>query len=378
MKNALLSFFELNKERIIDTFNDLHSMPEKGFDEFKTSEYLSKRLVASGYSVKTEVGGTGVIGILDSGKPGPCVGLRADMDALMHEVDGELVAIHSCGHDANSTVVLSVAEALASLKFPAKGQLRIVFQPAEEILSGAKALLESKEMEGLDYLIGTHLRPIEELPYGKISPSVRHGASGIMLIDVIGSDAHGARPHQGINAIDACCLIIGAVNSIRLDPQVPHSLKATMIKSGGNSLNVIPGKAEIAFDMRAQTNEVMEKLKKSLIYAAEKAGEACGAKVICRLKGEVPAAQDSDEVVRIAKECIEYVLGENGVEDYVVTSGGVDFHNYTKEIKNLKTTILGIGANLTPGLHKPDMTFKIEAVIDASKVMALMVNEILK
>lgn len=378
MNVRLLLYFELKKEKIIETFNYLHSIPEIGFQEYKTSEYLAKRLMTMGYSVKVRIGGTGVIGILDSGKPGPCLGLRADMDALDHEINGQLTHIHSCGHDANMTIVLSVAEALADLKFPDKGELRIIFQPAEETLAGAKALLESKEMEGLDYLIGIHLRPKEELPYGKIAPSVRHGASGIMMIEVTGSDAHGARPHQGVNAIDACSSIIAAANSIRLDPQIPHSLKVTMIKGGGSGLNIIPGKAEMAFDMRAQTNSLMAQLKESLIYTAEKAGESYGAKVSCRLKGEVPAAQDNEEVIEIAKNCIEYVLGGQAVSDYIVTSGGEDFHNYSYEMKNLKTTILGIGADLTPGLHKPDMTFNTQALIDASKVMALIANEILK
>lgn len=378
MKNKLISYFKSNKNKIIDTFNDLHSIPEIGFEEVKTAKYLSKRLEACGYSVKTKIGGTGVIGILDSGIPGTCIGLRGDMDALLHEVNGKLVPLHSCGHDANCTVVLSVAEALAHFKFPSKGQLRIIFQPAEETLGGAKALLESNEMEGLEYLIGTHLRPIEELPFGKIAPSVRHGASGIMLVEVIGSEAHGARPHQGINAIDACCLIIVAANSIRMNPQIPHSVKATMIKSGGTAFNVIPGKAEMAFDMRAQTNIAMTQLKESLINTIEKAAESCGARAICRLKGGVPAAQDSDEVVKIAQDCIKNVLGKNGVSDCVITSGGEDFHEYSYNMKNLKTTILGIGADLTPGLHKPNMTFNRQALIDAASVMALMTYEILK
>ena len=376
MKDKLISYFNTKEKEIFDTFNDLHLIPEIGFQEFKTAEYLAKRLEASNYKVKTKVGGTGVIGILDSGIPGPCIGLRADMDALLHEIDGELVAVHSCGHDANCTIVLSVAEALASLGLPKKGQLRIVFQPAEETLSGAKALLESKEMEGLDYLLGTHLRPLEELSFGMIAPSVRHGASSIMEVEIIGSDAHGARPHQGVNAIDAACSAIVAANSIRIDPRIPHSLKATMIKSGGTAFNVIPGKAELAFDMRAQTNEVMMELRKSLLNAVENSAASCGAKAICKLRGGVPAAQDSDEVIDIARKSISYVLGEDGVSGCVSTSGGEDFHEYSYNMKGLKTTILGIGADLTPGLHKPEMTFNHEALIHGASVMALMVYEI--
>lgn len=378
MKEWIVSYLDENKERINKTYKELHLIPEIAFSEIETANYLSRYLKEYGFSVKTRIGGTGVIGTLDSGNPGPCVGLRADMDALLHEVSGKQVTIHSCGHDANCTTVLSAAEVLAKSMFLHKGQLKIIFQPAEETLCGAKAIIGSGEMDGIDYLIGSHLRPMEELPYGKISPSVRHGASAILFAEVNGLDAHGARPHQGINAIDACCSIIFAVNSIHLDPRIPYSVKATMIKSGGSAFNVIPGKAEICFDLRAQTNEAMQKLKEILVNTIEKSAQSIGAYSKCWIKSEVPAAQDSDEVIKIAKDCIRYVIGDDGVSDYVVTTGGEDFHEYSKNNKNLKTTILGIGADLTPGLHKPDMTFKIDALLDASKVMALIAYEILK
>lgn len=378
MKDKLLKYIETNKDRIIDTFNILHSMPEVGFAEKKTSAYLAKRLEELGYSVERGVGGTGVIGIFDTGIPGPWIGLRADMDALIHEVNGESMAIHSCGHDANCAIVISVAEALVKSNVLNKGHLRIIFQPAEETLRGAKELLKSGYMNGLDYLIAGHLRPIEELPYGKISPSVRHGASGIMLADITGSEAHGGRPHQGVNVIDACCLIVFAVNSIHMNPQIPYSVKATMIKTGGNAFNIIPGKAKMAFDLRVQTNEAMEKLKEAVEKAIERGAQCCGAEAECHFLGGVPAAKDSDELIRIAQDCIKYVLGEDGVADCIVTSGGEDFHEYSYAMKELKTTILGIGADLVPGLHKPNMTFNQEALLHGAKVMALMVYEIMK
>lgn len=118
---------------IKDTWAALHETPEVGFQEVKTAAFLAARLQAAGYQVQTGVGGTtGVIGTLASGGPGPVVALRADMDALAHTVDGKECAIHSCGHDAHSAMVLTVAEEAARLGL-ASGTLKIIFQPAEEV-----------------------------------------------------------------------------------------------------------------------------------------------------------------------------------------------------------------------------------------------------
>ncbi|MDR3230582.1 MAG: amidohydrolase [Synergistaceae bacterium] len=374
----LLTYLDENRASVLQTLADLHDMPEASEKEFKTSACLARRLEECGYDVRSGVGGTtGVIGILDSGQPGPCVGIRADMDALLYEVDGEIVASHACGHDANCTEVLSAAQAIAACGGVKKGRLLVIFQPAEEVASGALALLKSGELNGLEYLVGTHLRPKQELPMGKILPSLRHAASGFMFGDITGTGAHGARPHLGANAAEAAAAAVFAINSVHVDPLVPHSAKVTMIRCGGNSLNVIPEKAEIGVDMRAQTNAIMDDLK-TRVEAAIKAGAAmCGASAVCRWKTGCPAAQDSEEMVEIAQRAIVEALGEEALAPCATTSGGEDFHYYAQGIPGLKTTVIGIGADLTPGLHVRGMTFNTEAVISAAKVLALMVKSLL-
>ncbi|MDR3265482.1 MAG: amidohydrolase [Synergistaceae bacterium] len=373
----LLTYLDENSASVLRTLDELHDMPEASEKEFKTSAYLARCLESCGYGVKTGVGGTGVIGILDSGKPGPVMGIRADMDALLYEVDGNTVASHACGHDANCTEVLSAARAIAACESLKKGRLLVIFQPAEEVASGALALLKSGELEGLEYLVGTHLRPKPELPMGKITPSLRHAASGFMFAEITGASAHGARPHLGINAAEAAAAAVFAINSVHVDPLVPHSAKVTMIRCGGNSLNVIPEKAEIAMDIRAQTNAVMADLR-SRVEAAVTAGAAmCGASAVCEWKIGCPAAQDSEEMVETARRAIAAVLGEEGVAPCSTTSGGEDFHYYAQNIPGLKTTVIGIGADLTPGLHVRGMTFDHSAVVSAAKVLALMVQNLL-
>ncbi|MDR1731698.1 MAG: amidohydrolase [Synergistaceae bacterium] len=373
----LVKYLDENRASILRTLDELHDMPEASEKEFNTSACLAQHLKECGYTVKTGVGGTtGVIGVLDSGKPGPVVGIRADMDALLYEVDGKTVASHTCGHDANSTEVLWAAKAISACGKPQKGRFMAIFQPAEEVASGALALLKSGELEGLEYLFGTHLRAIEELPMGKITPSLRHSASGFMFAEITGKGAHGARPHLGVNAAEAAAAALFAINSVHVTPLVPHSAKVTRIRCGSDSLNIIPDRAEIAVDMRAQTNPVMADLRAKVEAAITGGAASVGAKAVCHWKTGCPAAQDSDEVVEIARRAIVSVLGEEGLAPCMETPGGEDFHYYAQGIPNLKTTVIGVGADLTPGLHLRGMTFNHEAVICAAKVLALMVHSL--
>ncbi len=347
--------------RVKDIYQTLHAIPEVGFSEHKTAAYLARELAKAGYEVRTGIGGTGVTGILDSGVPGPVIGLRADMDALVHTVDGVEKCIHSCGHDAHSAMVLAAAEALA-LAPPAKGKIKIVFQPAEEKLFGALSMIESGAVDDLDILAGIHLRPIQEARSGQATPALYHGASYIVEASVKGVTAHGARPHLGVNAVDAAAAVVGAVNAIRLNPVESWSVKTTKLHAGGATLNAIPELAEMAFDLRAQSNEVMDSLLAKLPPIIEHAAAAIGAAAAVTIKGGVPAAEYDQGMVVVAREAIRAVLGDQCVLDPIVTPGGEDFHFFVKNNPRLKPAYIGLGCDLTPGLHHPEMKFDLDAL----------------
>ena len=265
-------------KRVDDIYKTLHVMPEAPFSEYRTSEFVANALQKAGYDVKTGIGRTGVVGMMQSGKPGPTVALRADMDALSHTVKGKDVFVHSCGHDSHCAMVLTAAEVLAAQGIKA-GTLKILFQPAEEILTGALAMIEAGAADGIDILFGIHLRPIQEARTGQATPAVYHGASFIMEAAVTGLAAHGARPHLGINAIDAASAVVQAVNAIRLNPIVPWSVKTTRLHAGGRVLNVIPDRAELSFDLRAQSNTSAEELIEKVKQAVASGAATVGAKV---------------------------------------------------------------------------------------------------
>lgn len=374
--NELTTFIRDNTHNIISSWKHLHETPEMAFHEYQTSTWLGGTLAAEGYEVKNSIGGTGVIGLYDTGISGADVCIRAEMDALQFEIDGKNTCIHACGHDANCTAALWAGIALKRCGAIKSGKLKILFQPAEESLGGADAIIKSGELENTEYLIGVHLRPKEELPLGKIAPTVLHGASGSIKVTVHGENAHGARPQQGINAIEAASLIISSVQALHMDPTIPHSIKPTQIFSGNTPFNIIPDLATIVFDLRAQTNEMMECLKKNLETTASYAAACIGANVDCEWNGGVPAATRFDDLTKKIGQSICRALGEDFLADVIYTSGGEDFHKYAIAYPGLQAAIIGIGANLTPGLHKPNMHFDTAAIIFAATVLATIASDI--
>ena len=364
------------KTRVLETYDALHQMPEIGFQEEKTSAYLAEKLEEFGFAVKRGLGGTGVTGELKGSEPGPVVGLRADMDALGHEIDGKLVAIHSCGHDSHSSMVLAAAEALA-IKGIKRGTLRILFQPAEELLFGARRMIADGAGEGLDMLFGIHLRPGQEAKTGQATPALHHAASWVVKAHIEGKTAHGARPHLGINAIHAAASIIQAVNNIAVDPVIPSSIKATQIKGGGPVSNAIPANTEITFDVRSRENETMDIIIEKLRVAVESGAAAVGAIGKMEILGGVPAAEYDQEMTQIAREAIVDVLGEAGLMEEIITPGGEDFHFFAKEIPGLKTGYLGLGCDLTPGLHDPNMSFDKNALIKGTEILVRVAEKAL-
>ena len=324
--------------KVLETYQILHAMPEVGFQEFKTAAFLAEELKKAGFSVETGLGGTGVVGILDSGKPGPVVALRADMDALVHTVDGAEKCVHSCGHDAHSAIVLTAAQILKAIGIP-KGKLKILFQPAEEKLTGALSFIEAGALNDVDCIFGLHLRPIQEARTGQATPALCHGSSYIVEATIEGVPAHGARPHLGVNAIDAAAAVVNAVNAIRINPVVPCTVKTTKLQAGGATLNAIPDLAEMAFDLRAQQNDVMDELLAKVAKAVENAASSVGAKGTAKIKGGVPAAEYNQEMVAIARDAIHSVLGPAGVLDPIVSPGGEDFHFFVKKYPTLQSRL---------------------------------------
>ncbi|WP_246939377.1 M20 peptidase aminoacylase family protein [Bacillus pinisoli] len=354
-------------ERILEHFHYLHEHPELSFEEVNTTRYIEKVLVESGYRTRTFAGFTGVVGEIGQGKP--VVAVRADMDALWQEVDGEFKANHSCGHDAHMAMVLGIIEELHNVAELPNGTVRLIFQPAEEKGTGALKLVEEGVVDDVDYLFGVHLRPIQEMGSGKATPAIIHGAARFIEGKIIAEDLHGARPHLGANAIEVGAALVQMTNGIHLDPMIPYSVKMTSFHAGGKSLNIIPGKATFGLDLRAQSNETMDQLVKTIQERITSLEAYYQVQIPINFTAHIAAAKVHEEAQSIMNDAISDILGEQNVEPPLVTTGGDDFHFYTIKRPHLKATMLGLGCNLQPGLHHPKMNFDQSALTIGTSIL---------
>jgi amidohydrolase len=267
--------------------HDLHQHPELGFEEHRTSSLVASKLHAWGIEVHRGVGGTGVVGVLRRGNGPASIGLRVDMDALpILETTGHTYAstnhgrMHACGHDGHTTMLLGAARYLAEHgKF--NGTVNFIFQPAEEGLGGASAMIHSGLFQKFpcDSVFGMHNRP--GLPVGNfmIRPGAMMAGGAFFDIVVTGRGAHGARPEESLDPVLAAAAITTALQSIvarNVRPGEAAVVSVTCLQAG-NAYNVIPETALIRGTARAFRRETMQLLEESIERVATNVAAGFGA-----------------------------------------------------------------------------------------------------
>ncbi|GAE37375.1 M20 peptidase aminoacylase family protein [Halalkalibacter akibai] len=372
----IFEWIDQYQDQLEETYQHLHSIAEVSWEEKNTTKYLAAELEKLNIPYETFPEHTGLVGTWIGSEDGPVVAVRADIDALWQNVDGVWKANHSCGHDGHATIALYSIKLLKEIGFTPKGIIKIIFQPAEETGQGAKALIRKGVVEDVNYLLGLHLRPIQELQIKQAAPAIYHGATRVLQGKVKGIQAHAARPHLGVNVLDSIAAIINAINSIKMDPTISSSAKVTMVRTEGKNLNIIPDEAIFGIDLRTQTNEIMDDLVSQVTKAVFGAASFNGAEVELETVTSLMAAVPDRWMEEVVQEAITEVLGEGGTFAPIVTPGGEDFHYYPVKKSDLQATMIGLGADLTPGLHHPQMTFNPSALQDGVAIMSKSVIKI--
>ncbi|MCR4425582.1 MAG: amidohydrolase [Firmicutes bacterium] len=366
------------RERILETYHDLHSMPEGPFEEVRTSAYIANRLRQAGYDVRTGVGKTGVVASGKTLADRGVIALRADMDALEHEVDGIRSHVHSCGHDAHSAMVLCAAEIIREICPEAEHRVRLLFQPAEEIGRGAVHMTEDGALEGVSTVVGIHVRPIAECRLGYATPHLAHAGGITLKYKVAGRPAHSARPHLGTNVADAVAAATVAVNSVKPNPMSCATVNVVRITAGDGPANVIPASGSMVVNIRAESDEIGKGLRDRVDRAVVGAAAAVGAQVTLEEENMMPAACCDPETVEMVGRAIVRVLGPEGLLPKVLTPGSEDFHFFPKLVPGLRSAYIGLGADFSPGLHDPGATFNQEALLLGTEILVETVREFLK
>lgn len=261
MSDAIHQAAQALKDDTIATRRDFHQHPEIAFEEVRTAGIIADKLRAMGLEPREGVGKTGIVATLNTGKPGKTVLLRADIDALPVPEEKDVPyrsqtsgKMHACGHDGHTAVLLSTAKILTDMKDDLSGKLVFVFQPAEEIVKGAEAMLADGALDGVtpDAAIGLHLSSMN--PTGTVG--VRSGpamaAADAFRFVIKGKGGHAAMPHQTIDPIVAASSIVmnlQALVSRETDP-VDQSVISITSLSGGTAFNIIPEAVELKGTLR--------------------------------------------------------------------------------------------------------------------------------
>lgn len=266
-------------ERTVAVRRDLHRHPEIAFEEVRTMGIVADRLRALGLSPRTGVGKTGVVAVWDSGRPGPTVLARADMDALPVPEEKDVAyrsrlegRMHACGHDGHTAVLLTVAEVLLARAEGLRGRVAFVFQPAEEIVRGAQAMLADGALDGLDVdsVLGLHLGSM--FPTGTVA--VREGpamaATDTFRLIVRGRGGHAAMPHTTVDPVVAAAQVVLALQTLvsrETDPVDQAVVSVTSIH-GGTAFNIIPEAVELKGTLRTFDAATRHRLRGRILEVA--------------------------------------------------------------------------------------------------------------
>ena len=365
-----MNFPEIVKEYealIYKLRRDLHKIPEPAYTEKKTSAYIASYLKGEGFEVTEGVAKTGVVALLPLSGPGKTLLIRSDIDALPVKEETGLPfasqhpgAMHACGHDAHMATVLGAATILKKIGKELKGNIKFVFQPAEEGPGGAKPMIEEGVMENphVDYAIGCHLWPA--IPEGTVG--VRAGrlmaAMDRFDIRINGKGGHGAMPHLCVDALEVGAQVVGALQRIvsrQMNPLVPTVVTVGSFHAG-TTFNVIPGTAEMSGTTRTFDREVWKSWPERMERIIRGICESMGADYELKYTQGYPPLVNDTWMSDLVRQCAVEMAGEEKVVEPEPTMGGEDMAFFLEKAKGC-FYFLGVGREGCAPLHSPNFDF---------------------
>lgn len=339
--------------KVVAWRRDIHEHPELSFEETRTQKLVADHLRQLGLEVQAPVGKTGVVGILRGGKPGPVVALRADMDGLpvtelvdlpfkskvRTQWQGQEVGVmHACGHDNHVAILMGAAEVLAGMKAQIPGTIKFLFQPAEEGLGGAQAMVDDGALKGPvpNAVFGLHVWPNT---VGSIA--VRQGpimaAAGNFKIIVKGRQTHGSQPWSGVDPIVVASQVVMGLQTIASRQvnvaYLPSVLTVGQI-TGGNRSNIIPDSVVMVGTLRTFDDAMRADIAMRIKRTAEDIAHSAGATAIVEVdKGGLVTQNDTSLTDRMMPTLKR--VAANGVQFINPVMGSEDFPVFTREIPGI-------------------------------------------
>jgi hippurate hydrolase len=370
MADDIIAQARRHHDELTEIRRDIHAHPELGLEEHRTAELVASKLEAWGIEVHRGVGKTGVVGVLRNGD-GPTIGLRADMDALPMDEQTNLPyssrnagRMHACGHDGHTTMLLGAARYLAETR-NFHGTVNFIFQPGEEGIGGALAMLNDGLFERFpcQAIFGMHNRPGMALGKYAISPGVGMAGGAFFDIAITGKGAHGARPEESIDPVLVACHLGAALQSIvsrNVPPQDIAVLSVTRILAG-EAYNVIPQTATLAGTVRTMKRETMQLVEANMQRLATNVAAGFGAEASVDFRVIfAPLVNDADHARGYADAAAELVGEANVERNKPPANASEDFSFMLEKVPGAYIN-LGNGED-SAAVHNPAYNFNDAAI----------------
>lgn len=333
-------FAKQEKKYVIDLRRHFHMYPETGWNEEKTSQRIQDELTSLGIPF-VKAAKTGVIATVKGSTSGRTVALRADMDALEVNESNDLDyksknkgISHACGHDAHMAMLLGAAKILNQIKDELKGTVKLIFQPAEELLNGAVTVIEDGGLDGVDSIFGIHI--IGLLPAGMAAAGTGPilSSADFFKIDIKGMGGHGGMPDQGVDAAvtaSAVVMNLQTIASREVSPMEPVVVSIGMLNAGTRN-NVIAGEARMEGTTRCYNDNVRKKLPEAMERIIKNTASAYRAEAYLEYVNGAPPTVNDAACAERAKTVIGNVLGKEALIDFPPMTGAEDFAFYQQKI----------------------------------------------
>ncbi len=372
---------------VIDIRRALHRIPELGFQEHKTARFVADTLSATGYAPRTGLAGTGVMARLVTDRPGPVLLFRSDMDGLpLDEQTGLAFAsehpgrMHGCGHDCHMAMLLGAAKMLYDSRDSLCGEIRFVFQPAEEDFGGAGPMICAGVMDDppVDFCFGLHVWPL--LPAGTIGIKAGRlmASPASFFITIHGQGGHGGMPHKCVDALEVGCQVVSALQRItsrQADPLEPTVLSVGRFHAGSVE-NAIAGKAELAGTLRTFSEDWGAGWSKRLHTVVGGVCESMGASYELELSGAYPPVINDPEAAAIMQAAAEKTRLAGKILEPEPSMAGEDISFYFKKAKGA-LGFLGVGGPGCVSLHNPTFDVPEDLLINGTELYVRIAQDLL-
>lgn len=370
---------------MVATRRDFHRFPELGFQETRTGRIVAARLAALGLEVQRDVAQTGIVGLLEGARPGPTVLLRFDMDALPIQEENDVPyrsqnpgVMHACAHDGHMAMGLALAEIFAARQSEMAGTLKFMFQPAEEGLGGAFAMIADGVLESPrpDVALAMHLWVPERLGKVRVVDGPCMASSSVFTLTVQGQGGHGAAPHMANDPILAAAHIVVALQSIVSRNTNPQDSVVVSIGqfAAGTTYNVIPDRAVLKGTVRSYDVELHRMAYRRILEMAQNMATAFSCKATMETVAIVAPVVNAPEPTAVVREAAAAVLGPDSIVEHR-TMASEDMGYVLEEVPGCYFFIGG--RNEALGFdrphHHPRFDFDERAMIDGVTVMATAV-----